>query len=226
MDEELIGQVELGGRVLGHDEKAAGVLVDAVHQHAHALVLGIGLLLQAQMESQGVDQRAVVIAVTGMHHHAGGLVHHQHVFVFIDDIQGDVFRKDLQAAPLVGHDKFDHVAGPDDVIGLHRSVVHQHVTQFDGVLDAAPGGVFLMLGDEAVHPHRRLAFVGHQAEVLKHFVRAGLVLVYGMEQILRHGCLGNLSGSRVRYRSTRLPRVREVPATSDCLYTRALTESA
>ena len=56
-----------------------------------------------------------------------------------------------------------------------------------------------MRGDELVHAERRLALVGHQAEMLEHFLfvllrEKGLVVEEG------HYSAGIFSGSRVRYR--------------------------
>ena len=211
MDEELVGQVELGGGVLGHHQQPAGILVYPVHQHAHALVLHVRA--QVQVIGQGVHQRTVVVAVTGVHHHAGGFVHHQHVVVFIDNVQGNVFRKDFRAAALVGHHELDHVQGPDNVVGLHRLLVHQHIAQFDGLLHTAAGSIFLMLRDETVYPHRLLSLVHIEPEVLEHQV------------FFRGHFCGTFSGSSVREIFTPLPRERTVPAAS-CLYTTAFMESA
>ena len=167
MDEELVGQVQLGRGILGHHQKPGGVFVNAVHQHAHPLVFGIGLLLEAQVEGQGVHQRAVVVAVSGVHHHAGRLVHHQHVIVFIYYIQGNVFREYLQAAALVRHNELDHVARTDHVVGLYGNVVHQHIAHLDGLLHPAPGGVLLVRGNELVYTHRLLPPVGDKTKMLK-----------------------------------------------------------
>ena len=41
MDEELVGEVRLRLGILGDHQQAAGVLVDAVHEHAEALVFAV-----------------------------------------------------------------------------------------------------------------------------------------------------------------------------------------
>ena len=223
VDKELVGQVELRRRVFGHHQQAAGVFVDAVYQHAHALVFGVGLLLDTEVEGQGVDQGAVVIAMARMHHHAGGFVHHQHIFVFVNDVQGNVLGQNLEPAALVGHDELHHIAGPYYVVGLDGLVIHQHIAGFDGLLHAAAGGVFLMGCDELVYAHRLLAFVGHQPEMLEHFFLAGEV-IGGYEVFRAHSCV-SFPSSRVRKRLMAVPRGLVAPSAS-CLYTTAFTESA
>ena len=137
--------------------------------------------------------------MAGVHHHAGRLVHHQHVIVFVNDVQGNVFRQNLRAAPLVGHDEFHHVARSDNVIGLDRFVVHQHIAQFDGLLHTVTGCVLLVGGDEFVYPQRLLAFVHQDAEMFEHFIvpdRLGHILPYRHSE--RSYLAGTFRGSSVR----------------------------
>ena len=130
-----------------------------------------------------------------MDDHAGGLVDHQHVLVLIDDIQGNVLRKNLHPAALVGHPDRDHVVGTDDGIRLGRGVVQEHIAGLDGKLHPVPGSAFNMSGNEFINPLRRLAFVGDEAVML--------------EEILRYHFCGTLLSSVVRYSVMREPIVRE-----------------
>ena len=114
MDEELPGQVQLGFVILGNDQQAAGIHVDPVHQHTHPVVLRVRPLGQAQVESQSIDQRAREMPVARMDHHPGRFVHNQEIFILVDDIERNVFRQDLEAAPFIRHDKADDIAGTDD----------------------------------------------------------------------------------------------------------------
>ena len=190
MDEELVCEVQLCGGVLGYHQQAAGILVYAVHQHAHPLVFHIGG--EVQVIRQGVYQRAVVIAVAGVHHHAGGLVHHQYVVVFVGYVQGDVLRENLGSPALIGHHKLHHIPGAHDVIGLHGLFVHQHVAQLDGLLHAVAGGVLLVVCDVFVYADGLLPLVYVQAKMLEHFVGDA------REYFLGHFLAGSLDGSRVR----------------------------
>ena len=199
MDEELVGEVRLRLRVLGDDQQAAGVLVDAVHEHAETLVLAVRPLGDPQVEGERVHERPGVVPVPRMDYHPGGLVDNEDVVVLVGDVQRDVLRQDFHAAPLVRHHELDDVAGADDGIGLGGLVVDEDVAELDGLLDAVAGGVFLVGGDELVHTQGRLAFVGHQAEMFEHFL---LVLLREKGLFVKEGhySAGIFSGSSVRYR--------------------------
>ena len=106
-----------------------------------------------------------------MDHHPSGLVDHQHVVVFKDDVEGDVLRDDLQAAAPVGHHEADHVARTDDIVGLDGRLPHPHVAFLEGLLDAVAGSVLEVGGHVFVDPHGRLPRIHFQAEVLEHFLR-------------------------------------------------------
>ena len=177
MDEELFGEFQLGLVVLGDHEEAARVLVDAVHEHTHPLV-GTGLvggLGPAEMEGQGVDEGAAIVAVAGVDHHAGGFVDHQQVLVLIDDVEGNVLGEDLHAAALVGHHEADDVAGTDDRVGLGEFVIDEDIAHLDGELDAVAGGVLGMGGDVFVDPDGGLPLVGDETEMLE----KGRLLAFG-----------------------------------------------
>ena len=168
-------------------------------EHAETLVFAVRSLRNAQVVGERVHERPGVVPVPGMDHHPGGLVDDEHVVILVGDVQGDVLRQDFHAAPLVRHHELDDVAGADDGVGLRGLVVHEDIAQLDGLLDAVAGGVLLVRSDELVHAQRRLALVGHQAEMLEHFLfvllrEKGLVVEEG------HYSAGIFSGSRVRYR--------------------------
>lgn len=48
------------------------------------------------MEKQRIDQRSPAVACRRVNHHSPGLVDYQKVPILIDNVQGYVFRKDIQ----------------------------------------------------------------------------------------------------------------------------------
>ena len=192
-------------------------------QDAHPFVFRVRTLGEAEMEGEGVDEGAGEMPVTGMDDHARGFVDYQHVLILVHDVQGDVFRQDFDAPPLIGHDEPDHVAGADDRVRLGGLVIDQDVSVLDGQLDPVSGGAFQMGGEVFVDPDGRLSLVGDQPEMLEHFPAFRVLL--GQEigffrqvvvQEFRHFFWGSLPSSRVKYRLTWEPSVFEVP-TSSCL---------
>ena len=141
VEEELAGEPQLGFVVLGYYQQAAGVFVDAVHQDAHTVVaVVVGGLGDAEVECEGVDQGAFVVAVAGVDHHAGGLVDDEQVVVFVDNVERDVLGDYLYSAPPVGHDEADDVSGADYVVGFDGLVPYLHEPFLDGALDAVARG--------------------------------------------------------------------------------------
>ena len=131
------------------------------------------------MECEGVDEGSVIVSVPRMHHHPGGLVHDQHVVVFVDYVKRDVLRQYLHSPAPVGHHEADDVVRAHYVIGLHDLVAHPDVAFLYGSLDAVAGGILEMRGHELVHAHRRLPRVDGQAEMLEH----PLLLVFGLQVV-------------------------------------------
>ena len=115
VDEELLAEGSLCLRRLGDDEQAAGVFVDAVDE-AYLGTVGVEGGNVAHVPCHGIDEGAVEIACSGMHHHAGGLVDDHEDVVLIDDVEGYVFGVD--GAVVLGN--VEHEG--DDVARTHLVV--------------------------------------------------------------------------------------------------------
>lgn len=85
--QEKFGKLgEAGGSFSDH-QGAGGVFVQAMHDSGAQVFAG----LEFEVRQHGVGHG--VVLVTGgiwVHHHAGRFVDHQHVFVFVNDVEGDV----------------------------------------------------------------------------------------------------------------------------------------
>ena len=164
LQQELVAQGGLGIGRFGHDQQAGRVLVDAVDE-AHVRVVGIVAGIVLQVPGDGVDQRAVPVAVAGMHHEARRLVDHQHVVVLIDDVQGDVLRGDVVLVGRAVHREGDDVQGLHAVAALHGASVGLYEAGIGGLLDAVARGVLDAVKEVLVHAHHVLPLVHHHAEV-------------------------------------------------------------
>ncbi len=79
---------------------------------------------------QGVDQRAGRIARAGMHDQPGRLVDDDHMFVFVEHVQRDVFR--LREGLDIQHDRqTDRLPAVHRIAGSHLATVQQCVAGFD-----------------------------------------------------------------------------------------------
>ena len=120
-----------------------------------------------------------------MNHHAGLLVEHQHIIIFIYYVQRNVFRKNLKPAALVRHHKLDHITGTYDIIGLHYLVIHTDIFSLDGKLDTMTRGIFHMGGQILVDSHRYLTCRNVKAVVFEHLLLFILVchFISGLRKI-------------------------------------------
>ena len=112
---ELLGQAGHGALVLGGDQQARGVLVQAVDDAGPRLAADADQLVAA-MGDQGIDQRAVGIARRRMHHQPGRLVDDDEVLVLINHGQRDILalrtrRHRRGHGDRIGLARFDPVVG-------------------------------------------------------------------------------------------------------------------
>ena len=110
--------------VFGYDQQSRRVLVDAVDDAGAALAADAGKTLAAVIQ-QGVDERAVLVAGRGMHHHAARLVHDDEIVVLVHDVERDVLcsKRGLRS---VRQQNLKHVARGSFVIFLHGRAVFRH----------------------------------------------------------------------------------------------------
>lgn len=86
---ELGCQSMVGCIAFCHHQQAAGVFVDAVHDARPADAANARKTVAAMVQ-QGVYKGTIGGAGGRMHHHAGGLVHHDQGVIFIGDDKGNV----------------------------------------------------------------------------------------------------------------------------------------
>ena len=133
---EIGGQRPMGGVVLcGHDQ-AAGILVQAMDD-ARATFASDAREGHSTMGDEGVDQCAIRIAGSGVHHHAGRLVDDDEILVFEDDREVHRLAFWLGRHRL-GHDQQENLAGFDPVrrVGYGRAA-GADVARLDQLLEAA-----------------------------------------------------------------------------------------
>lgn len=113
---------------LGHHHQAGGVLVQAMDDAGTRHIDNVRYVVQ-----QGVEQRAVGMASSRVHHQARRLVDHQDVIVFIDDVQGDVLGDPFSLGLLFGS-QFKNGTAVDDVARTDHRPIHSQAAVLD------PGG--------------------------------------------------------------------------------------
>ena len=135
VDEELLAEGGLCLGCLGDDEQAAGVLVYAVDE-SYLGTVGVEVGHVAHVPCHGIDESAVEIACSGMHHHAGWLVDDHEDVVLIDDVEGYVFGVD--GAVVLGNVEHegDDVARAHLVVALDGTAADLYVARFGSRLNA------------------------------------------------------------------------------------------
>ncbi|MNT37936.1 hypothetical protein D3C72_1741030 [compost metagenome] len=149
---KLVGQVAVGGVVLGDDHHAARFLVEAVDD-AGALDAADARQRVAAMVDQRIDERARPIAGAGMHDKAGRFAQHDKVVVLIEHVERDILALRFRIFGLRQVD-LETVARLDLLLRFgHRLAVDRDGALFDQALDAVAGKFARKrLGQEGIEP--------------------------------------------------------------------------
>ena len=116
--EELLAQIRLGLWCLCDDQQSCCVFVNAVHQ-SHLRVVGVVGRQVAQMPGNGMNERAMEIAASGMHHHACRLIDDHQLVVFIAHIKGNILGHDGGVEVGTVEHQGDNIAGTHLIVAFH-----------------------------------------------------------------------------------------------------------
>ncbi len=131
---ELGDEGLVGGVGFGDDEAAGGVFVEAVDDAGAFDAADAGELALAVVE-ESVDEGAVGVSGAGVDDHAVGFVEDDDVFVFVEDVEGDVLGCVFEGDGF-GDDDGDFVAGFDGVAWFGGVAVEGDELLADERLDA------------------------------------------------------------------------------------------
>ena len=118
------------------------------------------------MPGDGVDQSAVEVAASGMHHHACRFVDDHQLVVLIDHVEWNLLWLDGGVEMGTVEHQRDDVARSHLVVALHRFLVYMHKTGIGCLLDAVSAGVLQFLAHEFIHSDGHLSTVHLKAVVL------------------------------------------------------------
>ncbi len=173
---EHLARLELGAEVavrvffLGDEDGAAGVAVEAVDD-ARPVVAAVVAQL-AEVELQGVDQRAAPVPLRRVDDHVVRLVDDRQELVLVEDVERDVFRH-REVVRRRRQPDFDVIAVADLVTRLGRLPVDQHAAR----VDDAPDDRAAVVGEHAdqvlVQAHPLHLVLGGQLDGLGAVVRGG-----------------------------------------------------
>jgi hypothetical protein len=109
-----LARVELGGQGLmglvsaSHYHDATGFTIEPV-DNAGAEIIAADGRERAKVMEQSVDKGSVSMTCAGVHYHTGGFIHHDDVFILIQNLEWEFFRFGLQRRE-VGGSKTDGVS--------------------------------------------------------------------------------------------------------------------
>ena len=152
----------MGKVIFGNGQQAGGVFVDAVDNAGAQFAVDTGQVFPQRVE-QAVDQGVVLMAGSGVDNKPLGLIDHNHILVFVDDIQCHFHRADIHGFGL-RNGNGDGITGIQFVIFLAGLAVAQDTALVQKLLGSAAGQLRDTAGQKGIQP-----FTGQVGEEC-HFV--------------------------------------------------------
>jgi hypothetical protein len=146
---EHFAELAVGTVVFGDEDEAAGLFVEAMDDAGTKITAHVREFVE--VEEERVDESATVAFViagtcSGVNHHAGWLVDDGEVFVFVEDVERNVFGCGVERRGLRRAFDLDGFATVEFLFGLGSVAIDADLTGFDEELDAGPGDIREGLG--------------------------------------------------------------------------------
>ena len=103
-----------------------------------------------------------------MYHHAGRLVHDEHIVILINYIERNVLRNQVDAAAAVRHDETDDISRADKEIGLSGLLPYLNIAFLDSTLDTMSRSIFEMGRHKLVDTDGHLPGIDVKSEMFEH----------------------------------------------------------
>ena len=133
---------------------------------SHARVGDIVVGIVAEMPCKRIDKRAVIVAVSGMHHESRLLVDHKQIVVLIHDVDRYILRYDFAFVARTVHHYRHDIEGLYAVVGFYGIAVDKDTSRLRGLLYAVARGFLHPLHKKFIHTQQSLPLVGDKTEML------------------------------------------------------------
>ena len=105
--------------------------------------------------------------MAGVDHQSRGLVDHQQIFIFIDDIEGDILGDDLEIiARTIHHDAYD-IARFHLITRLDRASIHDDALSVGSLLNPIARSLLHPLDEKLIDAEQLLTLIGDKTEMLE-----------------------------------------------------------
>ena len=148
----------------GHHEQSRRVFVYSVHK-AETRVADIIVGGVAEMPCESVDERAGIVAVSRMHYKSGRFVDDEYRFVFVHNVERNVFGYDFKVVARAVHHYEHGVERLYAVVAFYRSAVHDYASGLCGLLNAVAARLLKPERQKFVHTQQFLALVCYESEM-------------------------------------------------------------
>jgi hypothetical protein len=153
---ELFGEAPMRDVVLGYQEDAAGVAVEAVNDAGPQFAGVAGESAEAMQER--VHQRAGMDACPGMYDHAGGLIDGHDVRIFVEDGERDLLRCGMERG-WIGWLDVNDIRQPDGIRRTGGVPVNEHVPLLDPSLHTGAADLGKALVHRMIQPFARILLI-------------------------------------------------------------------
>ena len=146
---ELFREIAVGRVVFCDDDSAAGFFVEPMDNPRALFPADAGKV--SAMREERVDQRVLLVPRARMHHDPGGLVQHEQIVIFENNVERYLLRLrfDFLNFRLA---QFDDIAGADRIARPDGLAIYLHEPLTNKPLEPGPGKCGQRLGEKAIEP--------------------------------------------------------------------------
>jgi hypothetical protein len=162
---EHLAKLAMGAVVFSNEDEAARLFVKAMDDARTEIAAGGGEFVE--VEEERIDEGAAVAFViagtgSGVDHHAGWLVDDGEIFVFVEDVERDVFGCGMERRRLRRAFDLNGLAAVELLFGLGGVTINADLASFDQELDSGSGDIREGLGQVLIEAKIGCGWVGDE----------------------------------------------------------------
>ena len=153
--------------VFCHHQYPGGISVDTVHNAGAFFPIDAGKFTAAVIH-QSIDQCACIMPWCRMDNHSLGFIYHNHVRIFIKDIQRNILRQNFNFF-CFRHFHINHVFFTQFIIGFHAAAIELDMSAFHQFLYSTARKVFHILSQKHIQSGANVFFFCRKCKIFHYF---------------------------------------------------------
>ena len=153
---QLLGQITVSRVILAYKKSSCSVLINTVDDSRAHNAVNTGQIALTVVHNS-IYQSSAGVAVCRMDYHSFGLIYHQYIIIFVQNVQRDIFRKNIRFSQI-RQGCLNQIPCLYFVVCFYCFPIDGNTLFFQKLLKIRTGKFLIFIGKTAVYAHSCFIF--------------------------------------------------------------------